>query len=121
MQFKEQILRSNGDDTAYTRLYDLLGDEPWPAGIAGRVYRNRLVREWNGRDAEVLAHREELTTDVAAARARQDPELSSVYMGQGVGNVREIRPAGEVMRSICDDAESILRSIDFTVGRQQDG
>ena len=53
--FKERIVASNGQDTAYTRFYDLLGDSPWPEGIAGRVYRNRLVREWDGRDADILA------------------------------------------------------------------
>ncbi len=106
--FKEQIIRSSGEDTVYTRFYDLLGDDPWPTGIAGRVYHNRLVREWDGRDGEILQRREELASDVAAARARQDPEESSVYMGQGVGNVNEIRPASEVVRTICDDAERIL-------------
>lgn len=109
--FKEQVLRSGGQDTTYTRLYDLLGDEPWPAGIAGRVYRNRMVQEWDGRDAEILARREELATDAATARARHDPELASVYMGQGVGQVNEIRPAGEKLRQICRDAESILAGL----------
>lgn len=109
--FKEQILRSDGESTTYTRLYDLLGTEPWPEGIAGRVYRNRLVRQWDGRDADILANREELASDVAAARAQGDPEMSSVYMGQGVGNISEIRPAADVMRTICDDAERILRDI----------
>lgn len=109
--FKEQVIRSEGQDTAYTRLYDLLGDEPWPAGIAGRVYRNRMVEEWDGRDADILARREELATDVAAARARHDPEIASVYMGQGVGQVNAIRPAGEKLRQICSDAESILAGL----------
>ena len=108
--FKEQILRSGGQDTAYTRLYDLLGDDPWPEGIAGRVYRNLLVRQWHGRDDEVLAQREELASDAAAARARGDPELASVYMGQGVGQVKAIRPAGEVVREICTAAEQVLSS-----------
>ena len=108
--FKEQILRSSGQDTAYTRLYDLLGDDPWPEGIAGRVYRNLLVRQWHGRDDEVLARREELASDAATARARGDPELASVYMGQGVGQVKAIRPAGDVMRNICQHAAQVLAS-----------
>ena len=109
--FKERIILSDGQDTAFTRLYDLLGDSPWPEGIAGRVYRNRLVREWDGRDADILAHREELASDVAAARARQDPEISSVYVGQGAGQVKEIRPAADVVRQICEDAERIIREL----------
>ena len=40
-----------------------------------------------------------------------DPEVSSVYMGQGVGRVNAIRPAATVMESICEDAESILRGV----------
>ena len=107
--FKERLLLSGGQDTIFTALYDLLGDDPWPPGIAGRVYRNRLVRQWHGKDAEVLARREELASDAAQARARQDPELASVYMGQGAGQVHVIRPAAEVLQEICVSAEDILR------------
>ena len=107
--FKERIVLSDGQDTVFTRVYDLLGTRPWPDGIAGRVFRNRLVREWDERDAEILAHREELASDVAAARAAGDTELSAVYMGQGAGHVNAIRPAAEVVREICEDAERILR------------
>ena len=109
--FKERIVLSDGQDTTFTRLYDLLGTRPWPEGIAGRVYTNRLVREWDGRDAEILAQREELASDVAAGRARQDPEVSSVYMGQGAGHVNAIRPAAEVVREICEGADGILRGL----------
>ena len=109
--FKECIVLSDGQDTTFTRFYDLLGTRPWPEGIAGRVYRNRLVREWNGRDAEILAHREELASDVAAARARQDTELSAVYMGQGAGHVNAIRPVADVVKDICEGAEAILGGV----------
>ena len=114
--FKEQVLMSDGQDTAFTRLYDLLGTRPWPDGIAGRVYRNRLVREWDGRDAEILARREELASDVAEARARHDTELSAVYMGQGAGHINAIRPAGDVVQDICQGAEDILRNVPARVG-----
>ena len=111
--FKERILLSDGEDTTFTRLYDLLGSRPWPEGIAGRVYRNRLVREWDGRDEEILRQREELASDVAAARARHDPEIASVYMGQGAGQVNAIRPAAQVVEEICGEAEGILRGLTF--------
>ena len=106
--FKERIILSDGQDTTFTRFYDLLGTRPWPEGIAGRVYANRLVREWDGRDAEILAQREELASDVAAGRAREDPEVSSVYMGQGAGQIKAIRPAAEVVREICEGSERVL-------------
>ena len=113
--FKERIVLSDGQDTTFTRVYDLLGTRPWPDGIAGRVYHNRLVREWDERDAEILAHREELASDVAAARAAHDTELSAVYMGQGAGHVDAIRPVADVVRDICQDAEGILRGLSAKV------
>ena len=113
--FKERIIVSDGQDTTFTRVYDLLGTRPWPEGIAGRVYRNRLVREWDERDAEILARREELASDVAAARAAHDTELSAVYMGQGAGHITAVRPVAEVVREICDDAERILRGLSATL------
>ena len=43
--FKDRLLLSGGLNTIFTRLYGLLCDDPWPQGIAGRVYRNRVVWE----------------------------------------------------------------------------
>ena len=109
--FKERILRSDGLDTVYTRVYDLIRDDPWPEGIAGRAYRNRLVRQWHGRYDELLVHREELVSDVAAALVAQDPEVAPLFMGEGVGQVNAVRSAGEVVRDICIGAEDILRGL----------
>jgi nitronate monooxygenase len=110
-RFKQQIIRSDGQDTAFTRLYDLLGDgPPWPEGIAGRVYRNGFVRRWDGRDEEIRRQREELASDAAHGWEQQDPELASVYLGQSAVNVKAIRPAAQVLRDIGDGAEELLRS-----------
>ena len=107
--FKQQILRSDGRDVAFTRLYDLLDDPPWPEGIARRVYRNPFVERWDGRDEEVLRQREELASDAAHGWDQQDPELASVYMGQSAAQVNEPRAAAQVLRDICGDAEQLLR------------
>ena len=106
--FKQRIVASDGQDTAFTRLYDLLGDPPWPPGIAGRVYRNRFVREWDGRDEEILRQREELASDAAHAWEQQDQETASVYLGQSAASVTGIRPADQVLADICLEAEELL-------------
>ncbi|HEU0021567.1 MAG TPA: nitronate monooxygenase, partial [Dehalococcoidia bacterium] len=107
--FKERILLSDGQDTAFTRLYDQLGDTPWPQGIGGRVYRNRFVRQWDGREGDIIKNREELVSDAAQAWERHDPDRASVYMGQSAGGVNSIRPAARVLQDICDQAETLLR------------
>ena len=107
--FKERIVQSDGQDTIFTRLYDLVGDSPWPQGIAARVYNNRFVQTWDGRDEEIHKRRAELASDTAEAWAKHDPEVASVYMGESAASIESIRPAHDVLRDICDQAERILR------------
>ena len=109
-RFKEVIVRSDGEDTTFTRVYDLLDNGLWPEGVAARVYRNSFVNRWHGRVGEIEAHREELSTDAAVAWANHDPEGASVYMGTSAALVKAIRPAAEVLIEVCSQAEFILRN-----------
>ncbi len=108
--FKEVIVRSDGEDTAFTRLYALIDNESCPEGVAARVYRNAFVSRWLGREEEIEAHREELSTDAALAWANHDPDGASVYMGASAAQVKAIRPAAEVLIEVCSQAESILQN-----------
>ena len=107
--YKQRVIESDGHDTVYTRVYDLIDGLPWPDGIAGRVYRNEFVREWHGRDDEIVQRREELAGQTSEAY-RKDPEVAAVYMGVSAGQVSAVRPAGDVLRDVCDGAERILRA-----------
>ena len=43
--FKEVIVRSDGEDTVFTDLYDRIDNGSWPEGVAARVYRNPFVEK----------------------------------------------------------------------------
>ncbi len=105
--YKERVIASDGEDTIFTRVYDLIEGLPWPETIGARVYKNELVREWHGRDAEIVEQRDELRERTSAAY-RNDPEFAAVYMGEAAGDVHAIRPAAEVLTDICEDAEKLL-------------
>lgn len=106
---KQKVLESDGEDTVFTEIFDRLSGAPWPVGIGGRVWNNRLIREWTGREAEVPAHHEEITAQYMAAVENYDTQVLDLYMGQSAGAVNAIRPAADVLRDICDGAERILR------------
>jgi nitronate monooxygenase len=106
--YKQRVIESDGTDTVFSRVYDIVDGLPWPEGIGGRVYCNRFVDEWEGRDDELVARQEELRAVLNEAYQR-DTDVAAVYMGQSAAFVNGARPAGEVVRSICDDAERILR------------
>ncbi len=109
--YKRAIVESDGEDTVYTSVIDLiqtrvLGLPSWPEGIAERLRREPLVDRWQGKERELRQSVDEAIEEYRAARARGEGE---VLMGQGAAQVRAVRPAGQVVRSICDDAERILR------------
>ena len=109
--YKDAIVQSDGEDTVYTSVLDQIavktfGIPPWPEGIAERMRREPIVDKWLGREQELRD-----SIDPAAQEVNQSrrPGEQPILMGQGAGQIRAIRPAAEVLHSICDDAERILR------------
>ncbi len=107
--YKQLIVASDGGDTVLTPSYDIVSGLPWPDGVQERVRRDAFTDEWHEREAELRLHREEIAATQAAAAAA-DPEARAVLYGQGAGLVPAVRPAAEVLRAVCDDAERILRT-----------
>ncbi len=109
--YKDAIVDSGGEDTVYTSVLDVVtvkmfGIPPWPDGIAERVRREPVVDQWIGREAELRASPEIAVNQFTEDRARGG---QTVLMGQGAGMVKSVRPAGDVIREMCEDAERILR------------
>jgi nitronate monooxygenase len=109
-RYKKCIVESDGQDTVYTEVWDIMYDMRFPAGIAGRSLVNRVTREWHGREAEVRQRREELAAlHPLASVFERDPEVHPIWMGQSAGAVRGVRTVAEVVADICDGAERLLR------------
>ena len=97
---REAVLAATSDDTVQTRLYDLIGERPFPADNPDRVLRNAFVDRWSGREAEIPAHREALRAEVTAGHERADPAVAGVSAGVAAGLIAAARPAGEIVRVI---------------------
>ncbi len=122
--YKERIVASDAEDTVYAR--DLCHVN-WP-DAPHRVIRNRLVVEWEaaGRPAPGAKPGEGTmigknrradgtTADVPRYGASMpsgafegDLELASLWAGQSVALIHDIRPAGEIVREIARDADAAL-------------
>ena len=111
---KDLIVASDGDNTIQTQVFDIIntamrGGAPWPEGIAGRVYNNRFAREWHGRENELRNRLDEVIPAYVEAGQRGDYETRTAMFGKAAASVDSIRPAGEVLRTVCDEAERHLR------------
>jgi len=106
-------------DTAHTGLFDL----GWP-GAPHRVLRNPTLDAWaaagrpaSGRrpgEGEVVAQgaRGPIVRYASAtptAEVTGAVEAMSLWAGQGVGQIHEVRLAGEIVRDVADAAQAALR------------
>lgn len=109
---KRLIVDSDGSDTVWTRAYDIVSGLPWPAEIGERVRRNRFTDEWTEREAELRRRKEEMAPPPGANpfESPPDPDTDAVLYGQSAGFVSSIRSAADIVRNVCDEAETILRS-----------
>jgi nitronate monooxygenase len=106
---QEAVLAATSDDTVQTRLYDLIAERPFPAGNPDRMLRNAFIDRWSGRESEIPAHREALQAEVDAGHERADLAVAGVSAGVSAGLIASTRPAGEIVRGIVQEAETLLR------------
>ena len=108
--YKERLMRTTGDDTVRTRIYDIIRDLDWPEGYAGRAIANRFSQAWLGRDAELAAAKETEAVAYHKARMAGDPDTAVVFAGEGVGLIDDCPPAAEIVERMVREAEDLLRA-----------
>ena len=107
---KEAIVAASADDTILTKVYDLTSGSAFPRDVGDRVLHNAFTTEWHGREDEVIANPSELRDQIAAAVNARDLGAAPIRVGSVAGLISKVDPAGEIMRRIVEEAESILRN-----------
>lgn len=131
--YRERLLQASEEDTVYLEgLYDI----GWPHA-PHRVLRNAVVSAWEsaGRPAagerpgegDIVASSKSLGEVVryrvfmATADVEGDIEALPMWAGQGVGLVRKIMPAAEIVHEIDTEAGAILQRLATTGTTQAQG
>ncbi|NUW44190.1 NAD(P)H-dependent flavin oxidoreductase [Nonomuraea rhodomycinica] len=103
---RRRLLEAAETDTAYGRVFDVAQRLGWPVEYGGRALRNAFFERWAGREDELAAD-ESARADLEAARRDEDFDTAYIYVGQGVGLVREPRTAADVVAAFAG-AEKLL-------------
>ncbi|HEY5869023.1 MAG TPA: nitronate monooxygenase [Candidatus Tectomicrobia bacterium] len=111
---KELIVQSSAEETIYTQVFDIMhtatfNSPSWPPGIAARGYNNAFAQAWHGRENALRDHLDHLIPSYAEARQRRDLHTAPAYFGESASFVHAIHTAEEVLCSICEEAERLLR------------
>jgi NAD(P)H-dependent flavin oxidoreductase YrpB (nitropropane dioxygenase family) len=72
--------------------------------------KTRFTMQWHGREAalaEPATIEREMARYLEASR-RGDVEETGVFVGEAVALIRDIRPAGAILRQIVAEAEELL-------------
>jgi nitronate monooxygenase len=102
-------LAAGGDDTVRQSVLDIVRGRPWPARYTGRVLRNDFVKEWLGREGELREDRDAQVERYKQAAAAGDASIAATIVGEGVGLIQAIEPAGVILERMVAEAEALLK------------
>jgi nitronate monooxygenase len=105
---KQKAVASGGDQTAQTRVFDIVRAAPWPAIYPGRALRNDFFDRWHGSEEALERQQKDAEADYLAAPA-DDFARRVVWAGESVDLVRDIPSAREVIERIVDEAALVLQ------------
>ncbi|MGE3875067.1 MAG: NAD(P)H-dependent flavin oxidoreductase [Parvibaculaceae bacterium] len=105
---KQLLTAARSDDTLRTRVFDIVRKLDWPEGYSGRAIANDFSRQWHGRETELGQNLKREAEAYWAAAKNGDTSKAVVFAGEGLDLIRDIKPAGDVVRTIAAEAESLL-------------
>jgi nitronate monooxygenase len=105
---KEKAVASGGDQTAQTRVFDIVRDAAWPAIYPGRALRNDFFDRWHGKEDALHGQQKQVEAEYLASPAT-DLGQRVVWAGESVDLVHDIPSAHDVIERIVDEAVSVMR------------
>lgn len=105
---KDKAVASGGDQTAQTRVFDIVRGAAWPAIYPGRALRNAFFEQWHGREDTLQAGQKQAEAGYLASSAT-DFSQRVVWAGEGVDLVRDIPTARDVIERIVEEAAAVLQ------------
>lgn len=104
----ERALTASGDQTVRTRAYDLVRRLDWPPEYNARALGNPFLDTWHGNQEGLAESLTEAVADYENALAAEDFDTAAILVGEGVGLLRRVRPAADIVTDMVEQAARIL-------------
>jgi nitronate monooxygenase len=99
---------ADGDATIRTCVPDIARGLEWPERFTARVLRNPFTASWDGREAELRRAGERVAREWEEGWAAGDPQRANTFVGEAVGLISAIEPAGAVVERMAAEAAALL-------------
>jgi nitronate monooxygenase len=104
------VVSATGDDTVRSRVIDIVkGYDIWPPRYDLRTLRSTTTDRWQGREAELRTVVEVEAARFAEASSRGDARDAGATVGEAIGLIHGIEPAGTILQTMVREAEAIAR------------
>jgi nitronate monooxygenase/enoyl-[acyl-carrier protein] reductase II len=106
--WRRAIVAADESTTVRTAAFDRAVGMPWP-GAEVRAIRNAFLGEWADRPTDAERHAGELAPRLMQALHTGDFDVFPPMAGQSCGLVRDVVPAGAIVRRTVEEAIAALR------------
>ena len=108
---KQRIVAAQGDQTARTRVFDIVRGYAWPPPYTGRALRNRFMERWHGREGDLAVALETEGPAYQVSTREGDYDMAMVWAGEGVDLIKSVDSAGALVMKIGAEAQARLQTI----------
>jgi nitronate monooxygenase len=107
---KQRIVAARGNETARTRVFDIVRAYAWPSVYTGRALRNRFMERWDGRERDLAAVLETERAEYQVATREGDFDTALIWAGEVVDLIKTVEGAATLVERISAEAETHLRN-----------
>jgi nitronate monooxygenase len=111
---KAATLAASGDQTAQTRVFDIVRGAGWPSIYPGRALRNTFSDRWHGREDDLQARQQD-EEKTYLATAADDFSTRVVWAGEGADLVNDIPSAADLIQRTVTQAATALKQAAHSV------
>jgi nitronate monooxygenase len=101
-------MQADGDDTIRSTVMDVARRLNWPDRYTCRVLRNAFTDRWHEDLDGLIAVAAAEAAKWGAAWQAGDPQGANTFVGEAVGMIDAVRPAGALVAEISAQAEALL-------------
>ena len=105
---KQCIVAARGNETARTRVFDIVRGYAWPANYSGRALHNRFMERWDGRESELETALESERAAYQAATREGDFDTAVVWAGEAADLITSVDAAAAIVARVSAEAEAQL-------------
>ncbi len=104
LRARQCIVQASGDETARTRVFDVVRGLDWPTPYTGRALRNGFMARWQGDEAGLARDVSRQREAFQAAQRDEDFDTAMVWAGEAVDLIDDVAPAAHVVERLARDA-----------------